>query len=237
MFRCYERVEALHEQSRFFLINNHSSVRRMEESQARVEESQTRMERSQTSMQRQLQSILAYQQRRESPVLSQSLDASSPEGRETWMNLGRLLRAEGITPAMIKQNRDILVKAIRITLQEDMPSSSPDSYRTAFESFSDHQRSLTNLGSNRPSSKASLNILGSAPPRSATFTDEFLDRHRGGARSLDQAANIEDGMQSLLQGMETATEREKQTLLTQNERVNMRYCDDEDEELGVMLEM
>lgn len=134
--------------------------------------------------------------------MSQSLDASSPEGRETWMSLGRLLRAEGITPAMIKQNRDVLITAMKTTLQRDEPSNTPQSYYTACESLSSHHRTFTDPGSSRSFAQASLSILGSAPPRGPTFTDDFLKRKSGAARSLDQDANVQDGLQSLLQGMD-----------------------------------
>lgn len=156
-------------------------------------------------METQLQKILVSQQRQKTPLLSQSLDASSPEGRETWMSLGRLLRAEGITPKMIKQNRDILVNAMKLTLHEEPPSSAPESYRTAFESFSEEDASSSRdrrkVEDPRSIISSSTDLFSSAPVRGATFTDAFLRRPTVKAHSLDQQDNLEDGMRSLLQGM------------------------------------
>jgi len=118
------------------------------------------------------------------------------------MNLGRLLRAEGITPAIIKQNGGILVKAMKTTLQGDEPSNTPQSYHTACESFSNHYRTFTDPSISRSCAQASLSLLSSAPPCGPTFTNEFLERHNGAARSLDQDTNVQDGLQSLMQGMD-----------------------------------
>lgn len=172
------------------------------ESQTRLEAASERLEQSQKIIERQLEGILAFQKRHEPPVLSNSLDASSPEGRETWMNLGRILRAEGITPAMIKQNRDVLVKVMKTTLHEEEWSTTPQSYHTAYESIPQHHRTLTQPSSIRTSAQASLNVLGSAPPKGATFTDDFLHRHHGLARSLEEGSNVDDGMQTLLHSMD-----------------------------------
>lgn len=46
-----------------------------------------------------------------------------------------------------------------------------------------------------------MSLLGSAPPRSAGFADVFLERRSGVASFLDQGQNIDNGMQSPLQGM------------------------------------
>lgn len=199
VFACQDRLETLQEQTQEYLEDTHKS---MKKSQIRLEAASERIERSHEIMERQLQGILASQQRQENPILSQSLDASSPEGRETWMNLGRLLRAEGITPAKIKQNPEILVKAMKTTLQDDEPSDTPQSYYTAYESLPNRHPTFTNLSSSRSFVQASVSLLGSAPPRSSIFTNEFLERHNGRARSLDQDANVKDGLQSLLQGMD-----------------------------------
>lgn len=197
VFACQDRSEALQEQTQAYLKDTQDSI---EKSQIRLEAASERIERTHANMERQLQGILASHQRRESPILSQSLDASSPEGRETWMNLGRLLRAEGITPAMIKQNRDVLVTAMKTTLQGDEPSNTPQSYHTACESFSSHNRTFTDPGSSRSFAQASLSLLGSAPPNGPTFTNEFLKRKS--ACSLEQDTNVRDGLESLLQGMD-----------------------------------
>ena len=192
-----------------------------EGSRNRLEAASQRLEKNQNRMEEQLKSILESQRRNEDHVMSHSLDASSPEGRETWMNLGRLLRAEGITPALIKQNRDILVRAMKSTLQEDLSSSIPESYHTAFESLppGDRDFGTTNLIPRRPkmSESLSMSLFGSAPPRSATFTDDFLERHGRVTASLDQQENVEDGMQSLLQGMNKSEEDEDETADAVNE--------------------
>jgi len=172
-------------------------------------------------MERQLQGILASQQRQENPILSQSLDASSPEGREAWMNLGRLLRTEGITPAMIKQNRNTLVQAMKITLQGDEPSNTPQSYHTAYESLSNHHRTFTDPSSSRSSVQASPSLLGSAPPRGPTFTNEFLKRQNRAARSLEQETNVHDGLQSLLQGMDSYQLGDKPEAVNENDEIDL----------------
>lgn len=167
-----------------------------------------RLETSQTRIEAQLQTILANQQRSEYPIMSHSLDASSPEGRQTWMELGRLLRNEGITPAMIQENRGLLVNAMKKTLKSEtlLAESIPQSYATAPEYHVDinTSSSVTQLRkasyhgvSSKPSS---MSLLGSAPPRSLGFADGFFERH-GAAGSLDQKENLEEGMDSLLQGM------------------------------------
>ena len=168
-----------------------------------------RLETSQTRIEAKLQTILANQQKSKSPIMSHSLNASSPEGRQTWMELGRLLRDEGITPAMIQRNRGLLVNAMKTTLEDQTFSaeSIPESYATAPEYRIDNitlssvtqPRNASTLGF--PSVLSSISILGSAPPPSAGFTDLFLERQNNAASSLDQKENVDDGMRSLLQGM------------------------------------
>ena len=141
--------------------------------------------------------------------MSHSLDASSPEGRQTWMELGRLLRDEGITPAMIQKNRGLLVNAMKTTLKDEtfLAESIPQSYATAPEYNVDNCiTSSVTQSSNAsylglPSLLSPLSLLGSAPPRSAGFTDAFLQRQNGAASSLDQKQNVDNGIQSLLLGM------------------------------------
>lgn len=137
------------------------------------------------------------------------------------MNLGRLLRAEGITPAIIKQNPDILVKAMKTTLQGDEPSGTPQSYYTAYESFSNHHRTFTDPSSSRSSAQASLSLLGSAPPRGPTFTNEFLERHNGAAPSLEQDKNVHDGLQSLLQGMDSYQLADKPKNVNEQDEIDL----------------
>ena len=121
------------------------------------------------------------------------------------MNLGRLLRAEGITPAMIEENRDLLVRAMKTSLEESI--SPTQSYRTAPQSFEDDYECMNiarpQQSMARSSASASTSLLGSAPVLGATFSKAFLERHNGAARSLDKEQNVQDGMKSLLKGMDT----------------------------------
>lgn len=164
---------------------------------------------SQARIESQLQTILANQQRSKSPIMSQSLDASSPEGRQTWMELGRLLRDEGITPAMVQENRGLLIDAMKTTLKNKTfwAESIPQSYATAPE-YQANNNGTSSVSQPRTVSHLEqpvsypMSLLGSAPPRSSGFTDAFLERQNGSASALDQSQNIDDGMQSLLQGMD-----------------------------------
>ena len=125
------------------------------------------------------------------------------------MELGRLFRDEGITPAMIQKNRVVLVNAMKTILEKEAGSaeSMPRSYATAPEypvensitsSFT-QPRNVSRL--DLPSVSSPLSLLGSAPPRSAGFTDAFLENKFDATSSLDQKQNVDDGMQSLLKGM------------------------------------
>ena len=168
-----------------------------------------RLDTSQARIESQLQAILANQQKSKTPILSQTLDASSPEGRQTWMELGRLLRDEGITPAMIQNNRGLLIDAMKNTLRNKtlLAESASESYVTAPEHHTD-SITLSSAYRQRDSSYlvhspvfSPMSVLGSAPPRSSGFTDTFLARQKGAASSLDENQNVNDGMESLLQGM------------------------------------
>lgn len=166
-----------------------------------IETISDRLETLQARIESQLEVILANQMRSTSPILSHSLDASSPEGRHTWMELGRLLRDEGITPAMIKQHRGILVDTMKNALknQSSLAESTLQSYATAPEyKVEDSYPSATQPRRlSQPSCSpvwSPISLLGSAPPRVSGFKDSFLER-----QSIQQ--NVEDGMQSLLQGM------------------------------------
>ena len=121
------------------------------------------------------------------------------------MDLGRLLRAEGITPAMIQQNRELLVKAMKTSLEEGF--SPAQSYRTAPQSFEDDYDRMGNVQTKQSmtnsSNSASISLLGSAPVLGATFSRAFLERHNGAARSLDKEHNVQEGMKSLFKGMDT----------------------------------
>ena len=168
-----------------------------------------RLNASQARIESQLQAILANQQRSQTTsILSQSLDASSPEGRQTWMELGRLLRDEGIPPAMIQNNRGLLIDAMKNTLRNKslLAESASESYATAPEYQVDKDtisvsqpRDISHLDLSAVSYP--MSVLGSAPPRSSGFLTAFLERHHGSATCLDQRQNVDDGMESLLQGM------------------------------------
>ena len=125
------------------------------------------------------------------------------------MELGRLLRSEGITPAMIQDNRGLLVNAMKCVFEKEssLAESMPQSYATAPEYHIDtdtspnftQPKNMSRLGA--PPVLSPMSLLGSAPPRGSGFSDDFLARQDGAASSLDQKDNVDDGMQSLLQGM------------------------------------
>ena len=77
-----------------------------------------RLETSQSRIKAQLQTILTNQQRIRTPVISRSLDTYSPEDHRTGMELERLLRDEGITPAMMKEDRELVVNAMKSTFSD-----------------------------------------------------------------------------------------------------------------------
>lgn len=189
-----------------------SSQGRVVSSLAQVEQSQQCLEESQTRIEAHLTQILATQKQK-TPNIAHSLDASSPEGRQIWMNLGRLLRIEGITPDMIEKNKSLLINAMKTTLMED-PSvlgSFADSYRTApeypdEESRAKHRRfgsSVHNAGSSLKHSlllrPGSLSPGESSSPRHAVFPNhrqiharlhQFLEEKQMGAFSAHDSSNI-----------------------------------------------
>ena len=120
------------------------------------------------------------------------------------MELGRLLRDEGITPAMIQENRELLVNAMKSTLKaESIPESfvtAPEYSLNSYPSSVTVQRNVSCLDS--PSAFSSISLLGSAPSRSTGFTDAFLERQNSAPGSLNLKQNVDNGMQSLLQGMD-----------------------------------
>lgn len=191
---------------------NHDLLRRWEVSQSKLESSQLSIADSQARIERRLEHILAKDG---GPVVSHSLDASSPEGRQTWMNLGRLLRKEGITPSQVEKNKDALIRAMKATLDKDgsRAESLSESYQTAPEyhkSMSSINNSLQpcNVGSPIPSrSHPSIRkddlsqLLGSAPPRTATFSPQFLKRNEDIFFNFERDQNIEVGMSNLREGM------------------------------------
>ena len=180
------------------------TYRSLESSHIFVESATERLEQSQARIEAQITALLESQQRDHGRHKSYSLNASSPEGRQTWMNLGRLLRAEGITPAMIEENRELLVRAMKTSLEEDV--SPPQSYRTAPQSVEDDYDSLSIAQSRQSMAGPSTSVeisLGTAPVLGATFSKAFLERHNGAVRSLDKEQNVQEGMKSLLKGMDT----------------------------------
>lgn len=196
-----------------------------------------RLEASQSRIEAQLQTILANQQRSKAPILSHSLDASSPEGRQTWMEIGRLLRDEGITPAMIQQNRELLVNVMKTALKNEtnLAESIPQSYATAPEYPIDNSTTLSvTQPSNAPQTGlpfilSPMSLLGSAPPRGAGFTDAFLQRQNSAANSLDQQQNVEGGIDYLLRGINREESSEEY------EQDNIDYLELEDEAEGVPM--
>ena len=80
--------------------------------------SQARIESQQTPIESKIQAILTSQQKsKNSPITSRSLDASSPEGRQTW-KLGTMSKSESITSAIIQKNGGLLVNAMKETFKD-----------------------------------------------------------------------------------------------------------------------
>lgn len=166
------------------------------------------LQESQIRIENQLQQILEVQSRHSNPVLYGSLDASSPEGRQTWMELGRLLRDEGITPNVISNNKGLLIQAIKKSIQNLSDSPDAASYRTALEyqSFSiPAHRCLKVI----PPAEKSMSLLSSAPFLGATFSEDLLARSTQVSTCLEHEDNIEDGMRSLMGGMTDASKPEE----------------------------
>ena len=169
-------------------------------SQHQITESTSRIEESQSRMELQIQEMLKAQQRRASPIVAQSLDASSPEGRQTWMMLGRLLREEGITPSQIRENKSQLVKALKTTIITlSNASTSPESFQTAQEF------SYTSLGvpvGEAWSTADSVGLLGSAPSRESFLSSTFENRGSNIPGAWEDDENIDEGVATMLEGLE-----------------------------------
>ena len=122
------------------------------------------------------------------------------------MELGRLLRDEGITPTMIQQHRSSVVDTMKNALRRELSlAESPlQSYATAPEYHMDDDyplRATQPRHLSQPSSSPTcfpVSVFGSVPPRTSGFTKAFLKRQSSGTR-FDQ--NVEDGTQSLFQGV------------------------------------
>ena len=133
-----------------------------------------RIEQSQSRIEEQLQEILAINRRHESLNASQRLDASSPEGRQTWMVLGRFVREEGITPAQIKKHQSELVKAMKPTLADrSQANTSPSSLHIATE-FS--YASLDTAVYSMVKASESMSLLSSALRQDDSFPMSFTKR-------------------------------------------------------------
>ena len=86
--------------------------------------------------------------------------------------LGRLLRAEGITPSVVTQHRKELVHAMKATIDR-LSNSGPQSFQTALESLpNDLECHDNNYKADRAAS-ASMSLLSTAPCKSAFFPPSF----------------------------------------------------------------
>ena len=158
--------------------------------------------KSQSQMQQQLQEVLASDRRRSSPIVTHSLDASSPEGRETWMMLGRLLREEGITPSQIKAHREDLINAMKATMAAfSQASNSPSSFYTAAETM---YVTLNDNISGTTCTEGQNAILSSKPREGSYFPSSLTDGARRVPGAWEEDGNIDIGVSSLLEGMEVA---------------------------------
>ena len=196
-------------------------------SQSQHDSSSSRLEQSQTRIERQLQQILEARSRHTSPLISKSMDASSPDGRQTWMELGRLLRDEGITPEVISDNKSLLVKTMKKALENSVVSSQAASFSTAQEFQS--CRSERDLRSDAILSNASMHLLGSSPRPDKTFLDRFQVPRDKCSESLERKENIDDGMKILIKSMtdaESTSDWTKTSTYIVNEDVHTFLDDD-----------
>ena len=160
-----------------------------------------RLEDSQSRIERQLKELLASDRRRSSRLVSRSLDASSPEGRGTWMMLGRLLRDEGITPKDIKAHKDKLVLAMKNAMAPlSQEGASLSSYHTATEG------SYATRQDNVDFAACQITTLSSKPREGSYFPPSIADRAHGIPGAWTEDDNVEKGMRSLLDGMDDLEE-------------------------------
>ena len=116
------------------------------------------------------------------------------------MELGRLLREEGITPNVISKNKSLLIQAMKKTLEDLSISPDAASFKTALEyqSFpSSARQSLRNCSE----ATGSLSLLSSAPSLGATFPNDLLARSHQVSSCLERRDNIKGGLKSLMDGM------------------------------------
>ncbi|KAG8528266.1 uncharacterized protein KY384_007183 [Bacidia gigantensis] len=149
-------------------------------------------------MEQQLQDILASLNQDQSLILSQSLDASSPEGRDTWMMLGKRLKVEGITSKQIQKHSIELVNAIKTTIGQ---LSSPESYETAPEYFGRSHEMPHSVTTSVPD--GSIASFGSGPQRGALFPSQLTANVDFRSKDWTAESNIQCGVTSLLRGLES----------------------------------
>ena len=65
-----------------------------------------------------IQSTFPKQQVSKTPIISRSLDASSREGRQMWTDSGAMLRNEDIPPAIVQEDRGVIVNAMKSTFMD-----------------------------------------------------------------------------------------------------------------------
>lgn len=141
-----------------------------------------------TCIEAKLERIFARESSRNSPITAQSLDASTPDGRQKWMELGRLLREEGITPKMIKKNQNKMVRAMKQTLVQS--SSSNSSFQTAFESMppsfaatpQSYQRNLSGAAHTEEQPHSYAFVAQSSKPRQGAIFPSSYTEHEQSAR-------------------------------------------------------
>lgn len=109
------------------------------------------------------------------------------------------------------------MNAMKTSLEQvkSLAESIPESYQNAPEYHDPISIESPRYGSRVPTNSClsadiyhrlytnSAMLLGSAPPKMATFPDGFLEKQNGTSSSLDQDQNVEEGMESLLSGMNT----------------------------------
>ena len=115
------------------------------------------------------------------------------------MNLGMILRNEGITPRMIEKNRSLLIKVMKESLDHEasIANSFNGSYQTALEypiAGSDtevrnrsvpHNQENFSVESCTISERDSATLFGSAPPSVTAFSSGFLQRYSMDADPLN----------------------------------------------------
>ena len=117
------------------------------------------------------------------------------------MELGRLLRDEGISPGVIRDNNGLLILTMKKALEENIALSEASSFRTALEFQS--PSSIRASRRNEPQADVSLSLLGSAPAKNESLFDRSMASQTRPVSFLDRNGNVNEGMQSLIEGMES----------------------------------